>query len=132
MVTVEPAVGGEFEVFAREEDRGPRMLVLRVGQEGHDYSAGVMATAFADLGFDVDVGPVFQTPVETSRQATENDVHLSGVASQTTDHKTVRSAPDSEVTVEVAHEQGDCRQIGPSGGCAHSRAQPRYGVSGHR
>ena len=69
------------EDFAKQEGRRPRMLVAKMGQDGHDRGAKVMATAFADLGFDVDVGPLFQTPEEAARMAVENDVHVLGVSS---------------------------------------------------
>jgi len=75
--------------FAVEEGRRPRLLVVKMGQDGHDRGAKVIATAFADLGFDVDVGPLFQTPVEAARQAVENDVHVIGVSSQAAGHKTL-------------------------------------------
>jgi len=79
----------EVEAFAREEGRRPRMLVVKLGQDGHDRGAKVIATAFADIGFDVDIGPLFQTPEEGARQAIENDVHVVGVSSQAAAHKTL-------------------------------------------
>jgi methylmalonyl-CoA mutase len=79
----------EVRQFAREEGRRPRILVAKLGQDGHDRGAKVIATAFADLGFDVDIGPLFQTPEEAARQAIENDVHLLGVSSQAAGHKTL-------------------------------------------
>jgi len=79
----------EVEAFARSEGRRPRMLVVKLGQDGHDRGAKVIATAFADIGFDVDVGPLFQTPEEAARQAVENDVHVVGVSSQAAGHKTL-------------------------------------------
>ncbi len=79
----------EVETFASEEGRRPRMLVVKLGQDGHDRGAKVIATAFADIGFDVDVGPLFQTPEEGARQAIENDVHVVGVSSQAAGHKTL-------------------------------------------
>ncbi|MCW5751630.1 MAG: cobalamin-dependent protein, partial [Alphaproteobacteria bacterium] len=79
----------EVEGFAREEGRRPRMLVIKMGQDGHDRGAKVIATAFADIGFDVDVGPLFQTPAEAARDAIENDVHVIGVSSQAAGHKTL-------------------------------------------
>jgi methylmalonyl-CoA mutase len=75
--------------FAEEEGRRPRMLVVKMGQDGHDRGAKVIATAFADIGFDVDVGSLFQTPEEAARQAIENDVHIVGVSSQAAGHKTL-------------------------------------------
>ncbi|HEY5207896.1 MAG TPA: methylmalonyl-CoA mutase [Stellaceae bacterium] len=77
------------EAFAREEGRRPRLLVAKLGQDGHDRGAKVIATAFADLGFDVDIGPLFQTPEEAARQAIENDVHVVGVSSQAAGHMTL-------------------------------------------
>ncbi len=77
------------EAFAEEEGRRPRMLVVKMGQDGHDRGAKVIATAFADIGFDVDVGPLFQTPEEAARQAIENDVHVVGVSTQAAGHKTL-------------------------------------------
>src|SRR5579883_1088488 len=79
----------EVENFARGEGRRPRMLVVKLGQDGHDRGAKVIATAFADIGFDVDVGPLFQTPDEAARQAIENDVHVVGVSSQAAGHRTL-------------------------------------------
>jgi len=79
----------DVEAFAKEEGRRPRMLVVKMGQDGHDRGAKVIATAYADLGFDVDIGPLFQTPEEAARQAAENDVHVVGVSSQAAGHKTL-------------------------------------------
>ncbi len=79
----------DIEAFADAEGRRPRMLVVKMGQDGHDRGAKVIATAFADLGFDVDVGPLFQTPAEAARDAVENDVHVVGVSSQAAGHKTL-------------------------------------------
>ncbi len=79
----------EVEEFAKAEGRRPRLLVVKMGQDGHDRGAKVIATAFADLGFDVDVGPLFQTPEEAARDAVENDVHVVGVSSQAAGHKTL-------------------------------------------
>ncbi|MXZ81922.1 MAG: methylmalonyl-CoA mutase [Gammaproteobacteria bacterium] len=75
--------------FARQEGRRPRMMVVKLGQDGHDRGARTIATAFADMGFDVDVGPLFQTPEEAVRQAVENDVHLIGISSQAAGHSTL-------------------------------------------
>ncbi len=75
--------------FAEREGRRPRILVAKLGQDGHDRGAKVIATAFADLGFDVDIGPLFQTPAEAARQAAENDVHIIGVSSLAAGHKTL-------------------------------------------
>jgi methylmalonyl-CoA mutase len=79
----------KVENFAKQHGRRPRMLVVKMGQDGHDRGAKVIATAFADLGFDVDIGPMFQTPDEAARQAIENDVHVVGVSSQAAGHKTL-------------------------------------------
>ncbi|HNZ32985.1 MAG TPA: methylmalonyl-CoA mutase [Candidatus Cloacimonas sp.] len=75
--------------FAELEGRRPRILVAKMGQDGHDRGAKVVATAYADMGFDVDVGPLFQTPEETARQAVENDVHIIGISSLAGGHKTL-------------------------------------------
>ena len=83
------AIQQEVEDFAREEGRRPRMLVVKMGQDGHDRGAKVIATAFADIGFDVDVGPLFQTPEEAARDAIDNDVHVVGISSQAAGHKTL-------------------------------------------
>jgi len=77
----------DVRAFGEQEGRRPRMLVVKLGQDGHDRGMKVIATAFADIGFDVDVGPLFQTPAEAARQAVENDVHLVGVSSQAAGHK---------------------------------------------
>ncbi len=77
------------ESFAAQEGRRPRMLVCKLGQDGHDRGARVIATAFADLGFDVDIGALFQTPEEAVREAIENDVHVIGISSQAAGHKTL-------------------------------------------
>ncbi|MEM6306999.1 MAG: methylmalonyl-CoA mutase family protein, partial [Pseudomonadota bacterium] len=75
--------------FAKTEGRRPRMLVVKMGQDGHDRGAKVIATAFADIGFDVDVGPLFQTPEEAAQDAIDNDVHVVGISSQAAGHKTL-------------------------------------------
>ena len=75
--------------FEKENGRRPRILVVKLGQDGHDRGAKVIATAFADMGFDVDVGPLFQTPEEAAKQAIENDVHIVGVSTQAAGHKTL-------------------------------------------
>ncbi|MGF1553622.1 MAG: methylmalonyl-CoA mutase [Paracoccaceae bacterium] len=77
----------DVEAFAEEEGRRPRMLVVKMGQDGHDRGAKVIATAFADIGFDVDVGPLFQTPEEAAQDAIDNDVHVVGISSQAAGHK---------------------------------------------
>ena len=80
---------GDVDRFAAAHGRRPRLLVAKIGQDGHDRGAKVIATAFADLGFDVDVGTLFQTPEEVARQAVENDVHVIGVSTQSGGHKTL-------------------------------------------
>jgi methylmalonyl-CoA mutase len=87
--------------FERDEGRRPRMLVVKLGQDGHDRGSKVIATAFADIGFDVDVGPLFQTPEEAARQAVENDVHVVGVSSLAAGHKTL-----VPVLIRALAEQG--------------------------
>jgi methylmalonyl-CoA mutase len=75
--------------FAVLEGRRPRIMIAKMGQDGHDRGAKVIATSFADLGFDVDIGPLFQTPAEAAKQAVENDVHIIGVSSLAAGHKTL-------------------------------------------
>ena len=82
-------IQGEVDAFAEETGRRPRMLVVKLGQDGHDRGAKVIATGFADIGFEVDIGALFQTPEEAARQAVENDVHVIGVSSQAAGHKTL-------------------------------------------
>jgi methylmalonyl-CoA mutase len=95
------AIQKDVEKFAEEEGRRPRMLVVKMGQDGHDRGAKVIATAFADIGFDVDVGPLFQTPEEAAQDAVDNDVHVIGISSQAAGHKTL--APK---LIEALREQG--------------------------
>jgi methylmalonyl-CoA mutase len=83
------ALKGDIGEFEAEEGRRPRILIAKVGQDGHDRGAKVIATAFADLGFDVDIGPLFQTPDEAARQAIENDAHAVGVSTLAAGHKTL-------------------------------------------
>jgi len=83
------AIQRDVEAFAEQEGRRPRMLVVKMGQDGHDRGAKVIATAFADIGFDVDVGPLFQTPEEAAQDAIDNDVHVVGISSQAAGHKTL-------------------------------------------
>ena len=77
------------DAFTAKEGRRPRILVAKMGQDGHDRGAKVVATAYADAGFDVDVGPLFQTPEEAAKMAVENDVHVVGVSSLAAGHKTL-------------------------------------------
>jgi methylmalonyl-CoA mutase len=95
------AIQKDVEAFAEAEGRRPRMLVVKMGQDGHDRGAKVIATAFADIGFDVDVGPLFQTPEEAAQDAIDNDVHVIGISSQAAGHKTL--APK---LVEALHAAG--------------------------
>ena len=81
------ALRDDVEKFAKEEGRRPRILVAKMGQDGHDRGAKVIATAFADLGFDVDIGPLFQTPEEVAKDAIDADVHVIGISSQAAGHK---------------------------------------------
>jgi methylmalonyl-CoA mutase len=83
------AIKKKIDDFAEEEGRRPRILVVKMGQDGHDRGAKVVATAFADMGFDVDVGPLFSTPDEAAKQAIENDVHVIGVSTLAAGHKTL-------------------------------------------
>lgn len=77
------------DVFAKQEGRRPRIMIAKMGQDGHDRGAKVVATGYADVGFDVDIGPLFQTPAEAAKQAVENDVHILGVSSLAAGHKTL-------------------------------------------
>ncbi|MBK5928202.1 methylmalonyl-CoA mutase [Rhodobaculum claviforme] len=95
------AIQKEVEDFAEAEGRRPRMLVVKMGQDGHDRGAKVIATAFADIGFDVDVGPLFQTPEEAAQDAIDNDVHVVGISSQAAGHRTL--APK---LVQALRDQG--------------------------
>jgi methylmalonyl-CoA mutase len=98
------AIQQRVESFASQHGRRPRMLVVKMGQDGHDRGAKVIATAFADIGFDVDVGPMFQTPAEAARQAIENDVHVVGVSSQAAGHKTLVPQLIAALKAEGAEE----------------------------
>jgi methylmalonyl-CoA mutase len=121
-----------IERFTAREGRRPRILIAKMGQDGHDRGAKVVATAYADLGFDVDVGPLFQTPAETARQAVENDVHIVGMSSLAAGHKTLlpqlveelRQLGREDIMVvvggvipsqdyDVLHEQGAAAIFGP-------------------
>ncbi|TVS03899.1 MAG: methylmalonyl-CoA mutase [Rhodobacteraceae bacterium] len=94
------AIQRDVEAFAEAEGRRPRMLVVKMGQDGHDRGAKVIATAFADIGFDVDVGPLFQTPAEAAQDAIDNDVHIIGISSQAAGHKTL--APELVKELQAA------------------------------
>jgi methylmalonyl-CoA mutase len=94
----------DIEGFAREEGRRPRIMVAKLGQDGHDRGSKVVASAFADLGFDVDIGPLFQTPEEAARQAVENDVHAVGVSTLAAGHKTLVPALIDALRKEGAND----------------------------
>ena len=83
------ALKADIAHFSKANGRRPRVMIAKLGQDGHDRGAKVVATAFADLGFDVDIGPLFQTPEECARQAIENDVHAVGVSTLAAGHKTL-------------------------------------------
>jgi len=87
----------KIQQFAENQGRRPRMLVVKLGQDGHDRGARTIATAFADMGFDVDIGPLFQTPEEAVNQAIENDVHIIGISSQAAGHRTLVPAVMDEL-----------------------------------
>jgi len=132
----------EVEAFATEEGRRPRILVAKLGQDGHDRGAKVIATAFADLGFDVDIGPLFQTPEEAAREAIENDVHVVGISSQAAGHKTLvpqliealRAQGAVEIVVVVGgvipasdyaflHDSGVAAVFGPGSNIPHAASE---------
>ena len=132
----------EVEAFATDEGRRPRILVAKLGQDGHDRGAKVIATAFADLGFDVDIGPLFQTPEEAAREAIENDVHVVGISSQAAGHKTLvpqlidalRAQGANEIVVVVGgvipaadydflHDAGVAAIFGPGSNIPHAASE---------
>jgi methylmalonyl-CoA mutase len=94
----------EIAAFAEAEGRRPRVMIAKLGQDGHDRGAKVVATAYADLGFDVDMGPLFQTPEECARQAIENDVHAVGVSTLAAGHKTLVPAIIAELKKQGADD----------------------------
>jgi methylmalonyl-CoA mutase len=94
----------EIAQFAKDEGRHPRVMIAKLGQDGHDRGAKVVATAFADLGFDVDMGPLFQTPEECARQAIENDVHAVGISTLAAGHKTLVPAIIAELKKQGADD----------------------------
>ncbi|MBC7683319.1 MAG: methylmalonyl-CoA mutase, partial [Ferruginibacter sp.] len=98
------ALKGEIAAFAEAQGRRPRVMVSKLGQDGHDRGAKVIATAYADLGFDVDMGPLFQTPEECARQAIENDVHAVGVSTLAAGHKTLVPAIIAELKKQGADD----------------------------
>ena len=95
---------GEIAAFGEEQGRRPRVMIAKLGQDGHDRGAKVVASAFADLGFDVDIGPLFQTPQECARQAIENDVHAVGVSTLAAGHKTLVPAILAELKKQGADD----------------------------
>jgi methylmalonyl-CoA mutase len=95
---------GEIAAFAEDQGRRPRVMIAKLGQDGHDRGAKVVATAFADLGFDVDMGPLFQTPEECARQAIENDVHAVGISTLAAGHKTLVPAIIAELKKQGADD----------------------------
>ena len=86
-----------IEKFSKLEGRRPRIMIAKMGQDGHDRGAKVISSSFADIGFDVDIGPLFQTPAEAAKQAVENDVHILGVSSLAAGHKTLVPGPHLRV-----------------------------------
>ena len=98
------------ERFEQVEGRRPRILVAKMGQDGHDRGQKVIASAFADLGFDVDIGPLFRTPAETARQAVENDVHIVGVSSLAAGHLTLVPQLRDELAALGPRRHDDCRR----------------------
>ena len=100
MSPVVETVRGLVEAFEEADGRRPRILVAKMGQDGHDRGQKVIASAFADLGFDVDIGPLFATPAEAARQAVENDVHIVGVSSLAAGHLTL--VPELKAALDEA------------------------------
>jgi len=118
-------IRADVDRFAEEEGRRPRMMVVKLGQDGHDRGAKVIATAFADIGFDVDVGPLFQTPEEAARQAIENDVHVVGISSQAAGHKTLVPA-----LIQALKEQGGSDIMVVCGGVIPPQDYPQLRADG--
>jgi len=98
------ALKADIAAFAQKQGRRPRVMISKLGQDGHDRGAKVVATAFADLGYDVDIGPLFQTPEECARQAIENDVHAVGVSTLAAGHKTLVPAVIAELKKQGADD----------------------------
>ncbi len=121
-------VHAEVEAFAEAQGRRPRLLVAKLGQDGHDRGAKVIATAFADLGFDVDIGPLFQTPDEVARDAVENDVHVVGVSSQAGGHRTLVPQLIEELARQGARRRRGRVRRGRAG--RRPRRAPRGGCRG--
>jgi methylmalonyl-CoA mutase len=97
-------ISSDISAFVDQYGRRPRMLVCKMGQDGHDRGAKVIATAFADVGFDIDLSPMFSTPEEVARQAIENDVHVVGVSSQAAGHKSLVPGLIEELKQQGANE----------------------------
>lgn len=97
-------ISSDISTFVEKYGRRPRMLVCKMGQDGHDRGAKVIATAFADVGFDIDLSPMFSTPEEVARQAIENDVHIVGVSSQAAGHKSLVPGLIEELKAQGASE----------------------------
>jgi methylmalonyl-CoA mutase len=124
-------IGKDIETFAEAEGRRPRMLVVKMGQDGHDRGAKVIATAFADIGFDVDVGPLFQTPEEVARDAVENDVHVIGVSSLAAGHKALVPALMQALKEQDAEDiLVICGGVIPAGDYDMLRSQGVSGIYG--
>ena len=105
---------GSVQTYAKENGRNPRILVAKMGQDGHDRGAKVIATGFADLGFDVDIGPLFATPTEVAKQAVDADVHIVGVSSQAAGHKTLVPELIEELKkADFGHVLGVCGGVIP-------------------
>ncbi len=116
------------EAFAEKQGRRPRILIAKMGQDGHDRGAKVVATAYADLGFDVDIGPLFQQPDEAARMAAENDVHVVGISSLAGGHKTLLIQLTEELQKARArrhHDRGRWRH--PAAGLRFPEAKWRSG-----
>ncbi|MDH5620127.1 MAG: methylmalonyl-CoA mutase [Gammaproteobacteria bacterium] len=145
------AIRKDVEAFAAQEGRRPRMLVSKLGQDGHDRGAKVIATGFADLGFDVDIGPLFQTPEEAVREAIENDVHVIGISSQAAGHKTLvpqvieglRAAGAAEIIVvcggvippqdyDMLYAAGVAAIFGPGTNIVHAATEVLGKIKGRR
>ena len=118
------------DAFAVREGRRPRMMVAKMGQDGHDRGAKIIATSFADVGFDVDIAPLFQTPDEVARQAAENDVHVVGVSSLAAGHKTL--IPQLLARAQAARPRGyprHCRRRHPGPGLRSFSTTPAWPAS---
>jgi methylmalonyl-CoA mutase len=145
------ALRQDIEDFVEDEGRRPRILVAKLGQDGHDRGAKIIATAFADMGFDVDVGSLFQTPDEVARQAIENDVHVVGISSQAAGHKTLvpeligalKTEKADDVVVVCGgiippqdyaflHEQGVAKIFGPGTAVPKAAREVLQAIRDHR